>query len=276
MYSLRMSAWIVPESCSAATGPFGGAVARFGGGDVEGEHDRGGSVDRHRHRYLAEVDAAEQRLHVVERVDRDALAADLAERARVVGVVAHQRGHVEGGGEAGLAVLEQVAEALVRLLARAEAGELAHRPQAAAVHRGVDAAGERVGAGEPDGVLGAADPRRAGPRPCRARARARRRACARRRRPVRRVRARRERRTRCPRGRSASGSPACAGAFVLIAMVVPNGTWRASLGCCDAQRAGQAGGRGARARAGRRIALQPRLHAQAGGGGTGGHGGAAR
>ena len=30
-------------------------------------------------RDLAEVDAAEQRLHVVERVDRDALAADLAQ-----------------------------------------------------------------------------------------------------------------------------------------------------------------------------------------------------
>ena len=37
----------------------------------------------------------EQRAHVLERVDRDALAADLAEAARVVGVVAHQRGHVE-------------------------------------------------------------------------------------------------------------------------------------------------------------------------------------
>ena len=37
----------------------------------------------------------EQRLHVVERVDRDALAPDLAERARMVGVVAHQRRHVE-------------------------------------------------------------------------------------------------------------------------------------------------------------------------------------
>ena len=98
---------------------------------------------------------AEQRLHVVERVDRDALAADLAERARVVGVVAHQRGHVERRREARLAVVEQVAEALVGLLARAEAGELAHRPQAAAVHRGVDAARVGVVAGQPDRVLAA-------------------------------------------------------------------------------------------------------------------------
>ena len=41
----------------------------------------------------------------------------------------------------------EVAEALVRLLGRAEAGELAHRPEAAAVHRRIDASGERVLAG---------------------------------------------------------------------------------------------------------------------------------
>ena len=51
--------------------------------------------------------------------------------------------HVERGGEAGLPVVEQVVEALVGLLGGAEAGELPHRPQAAAVHRRVDAAGER-------------------------------------------------------------------------------------------------------------------------------------
>jgi hypothetical protein len=96
---------------------------------------------------------AEQRLHVVERVDRHALAPDLAEAERgVVGVVAHQRGHVERRRQAGLAVLEQVAEALVGLLARAEAGELAHRPQPPAVHRLVDAAREGVLAGQPDDI----------------------------------------------------------------------------------------------------------------------------
>ncbi len=128
----------------------------LGGDHVEGEHDGGGRVDGHRHGHLAEVDSGEERLHVVERVHGGALAADLSERARVVGVVAHERGHVEGGGQPGLAVLEQVAEALVGLLAGAEAGELAHGPQPPAVHGGVDAA--RVGelAGEPDGVLGAA------------------------------------------------------------------------------------------------------------------------
>ena len=124
---------------------------------VERHHDRRRRVDRHRHRDLAEVDAAEQRLHVVERVDRHALAPDLAERARVVGVVAHQRRHVERRAQAGLPVVEQVAEALVGLLGGPEAGELAHRPQPAAVHARVHAARERRLAREPDPLLERAD-----------------------------------------------------------------------------------------------------------------------
>ncbi len=60
----------------------------------------------------------------------DALAADLAARARVVGVVAHERRHVEGGREARLALLEQEVEARVGVLGGAEAGELPHRPRA--------------------------------------------------------------------------------------------------------------------------------------------------
>ena len=64
-------------------------------------------------------------------------------RARVVGVVPHQARHVERRRQAGLPVVEQVVEALVRLLGGAEAGELAHRPQAAAVHARVHAARER-------------------------------------------------------------------------------------------------------------------------------------
>ena len=120
---------------------------------VEREQHRGRAVDRHRRRDLAERDPVEERLHVGERVDRHALAPDLAERARVVGVVAHQRRHVERRREAGLPVLEQVAEARVRLLRRAEAGELAHRPEPAAVHRRIDAARERIRAGPAEVAL---------------------------------------------------------------------------------------------------------------------------
>ncbi len=135
----------------------GGARAGLGGGDVEGEHDRRGRVDRHRDADRAEVDAAEQRLHVIQRVHSHTLTSYLSESARVVGVVTHQRRHVERRREAGLTVVEQVAEALVRLLARAEAGELAHRPEPPAVHRGVDAARERVLAGAADRIVGRAD-----------------------------------------------------------------------------------------------------------------------
>jgi hypothetical protein len=132
-----MSAWI-------------GHAGVLGGDDVEGEHDRRRRIDRHRDRHVAERDAGEQRFHVVERVDRHALAPDLTQRARMVGVVAHQRRHVERRRQARLAVVEQIAEALVGLLGRAEPGELAHRPQPAAIHRRIDPARERITARQPD------------------------------------------------------------------------------------------------------------------------------
>ena len=148
MYSLRMSVWIVPPSFS------GRHALLLADEDVEGEQDRRRGVDRHRGGDAAERDPVEELLHVVEAVDGDALAADLAEAAGVVGVVAHQGRHVEGGREPGLAVVEQVVEALVGLLDRAEAGELAHRPEPAPVHRRVGPAGERVLAGVADRRLG--------------------------------------------------------------------------------------------------------------------------
>ena len=84
-------------------------------------------------------------------------------RHRVVGVVAHERRHVEGGGEPRRAVRHEVLEALVGVLRRAEAGEHPHRPQPAAVHRRLHAAGERELSGEPEvaevlaGPLGRSD-----------------------------------------------------------------------------------------------------------------------
>jgi hypothetical protein len=78
------------------------------------------------------------------------LAPYLAQRARMVGVVAHQRRHVERGRQTRLAMVQQVAEALVGLLRRPEPRELAHRPQAPAVHRLVHAAREGVLARQPD------------------------------------------------------------------------------------------------------------------------------
>ena len=113
---------------------------------VEEEEQCGRRVDRHRGRDLVERDSVEQRLHVAERVDRDARAADLALCERVVGVVAELRREVERDREAGLPALEQVAEARVRLLRRAVARVLADRPRTAAVHRLV---GPRVNGNSP-------------------------------------------------------------------------------------------------------------------------------
>ncbi len=142
MYSLRMSAWIVPDR------RFRSQPRDAREGHVHREQDPRGRIDGHRDRDALEVDVGEQRLHVVEGVHRHALAADLAERARVVRVVAHERGHVEVHAEAGLALGDQVAEAPVGVLAGAEAGDLAHRPQPAAVHRRVRPARVRKAPGQ--------------------------------------------------------------------------------------------------------------------------------
>src|SRR4029450_2255461 len=85
--------------------------------------------------------------------DGDALAADLAERARVIRVVAHQGRHVEVHREPGLALGDQVAEPGVGVGAGAVAGDLSHRPEPAAVHRGVGPAREGILAGQTDRLV---------------------------------------------------------------------------------------------------------------------------
>ena len=67
---------------------------------VQEQQDRRGRVDRHRRRDLVERDALEDPAHVVDRVDRDAGAADLALAQRVVGVAAELGRQVEGHREA--------------------------------------------------------------------------------------------------------------------------------------------------------------------------------
>src|SRR5262249_43119783 len=90
----------------------------------------------------------------------DAGAADLAERARVVRVVPELGREVEGDRQAGLATLEQVAVARIRLLRRREPGVLADRPRTPSVHVGIRSAreGELAGRLELAGrVLGRVD-----------------------------------------------------------------------------------------------------------------------
>ena len=137
MYSLRMSFCSVPPSFAR------GMPRLLRRRDEHRPDRRRRAVDRHRDRDLIERDAVEQDLHVGQRGDADAALAELARGDRLVGVVAHQRGQIEGHAQAVLAVGEQVEEARVRLLGAAEAGELANRPRPAAVAGRVDAA--RVG-----------------------------------------------------------------------------------------------------------------------------------
>src|SRR5262249_21878002 len=65
-----------------------------------------------------------------------------------VRVVAHLRWEVEGDAEPRDPLGQQVPVARVRLARGAEAGVLAHGPEAAAVHGRLNAAGERELAGE--------------------------------------------------------------------------------------------------------------------------------
>src|SRR5260370_15772250 len=112
----------------------------FRNGYVEAEEDGGGGVDGHGSGNFFERDGVEKSFHVFEGVDGDADFADFAEGERMVGVHANLRGEIEGYGKAGLALAQEIAIALVGFEGGAEAGVLAHGPEAAAVHPGADAA----------------------------------------------------------------------------------------------------------------------------------------
>ena len=87
---------MVPASCSWRDALL---LARD---DVAREHRQHRAVHRHRHRHAVERDAVEEDLHVLDRVDRDAGLADVADDARVVAVVAAVRREVERDRQAHL------------------------------------------------------------------------------------------------------------------------------------------------------------------------------
>ncbi len=91
---------------------------------------------------LIQRQPVEQIDHVVGGVDRDPDPADLRAGQRVGGVVPELCRQVERDRQRRLAAFEQEAEPFVRLLGRPEPGELAHRPEPAAIHRRIRAAGE--------------------------------------------------------------------------------------------------------------------------------------
>ncbi len=91
----------------------------------------------------AQRNLIEEEFHVRKGTDRHAALADFSFGKRMVGVVAHERGEIEGYGQARLSLCEEVAEAAIGVFGGAEAGELSHGPEARAIHRRVNAA--RVG-----------------------------------------------------------------------------------------------------------------------------------
>src|SRR5208282_5742213 len=107
---------------------------------VHREQDRRGTVHRHRGADLVERNPIEQPHHIVNRGDRNAFTPDLAFGALVVGVIAHQRRHVESGRKPILPLREQVMEPLVGVFGQAEARELAHRPEPPTIHRAINTA----------------------------------------------------------------------------------------------------------------------------------------
>ena len=133
----------------------------FRDGEIHRPDDRGRRIDGHRSRDVGERNFVEEHFHVGEGTDGHAALADFAFGKWVVGVVTHQRGQIERGREAGLALRQEVAKALIGVFGRAEAGELAHRPQPSAMHGGMNAAGvgrltgeAQVAVGVPAGEIG--------------------------------------------------------------------------------------------------------------------------
>ena len=146
-----MSFWIVPASCSWPH------ALLLGGDDVAGEHRQHRAVHRHRHRHLVERDAVEQDLHVFDRIDRHARLADVADHARMVGIVAAMGGEIEGHRHALTAAVEVAPIERVRFLGGGETGVLADRPRPLRVHRRLRAANERLEAGQRVGMGEALD-----------------------------------------------------------------------------------------------------------------------
>ena len=113
-------------------------------GDVQREQDDRGGVDRHRGRDLLEIDASKEPLHVFNRINRHTDLADLPHCHGIIGVVTDLRREVEGYRKTGGAVRQQIFVAAIRFLGVTHTGVLAHGPQSSAVHRGLNAASERI------------------------------------------------------------------------------------------------------------------------------------
>ncbi len=115
----------------------------FPGDDEEGEDRDYRAVHGHRDGHLIKRNSVEQDLHVLDRIDRHARLADIADHTWVIRVIPAVRGEIEGDRQSLLAGGEVAAIEGVRFLGGGETGVLADRPGAAGIHAGTHAAGER-------------------------------------------------------------------------------------------------------------------------------------
>ena len=125
----------------------------FARDDEAGQHRQHRAVHGHRHAHLVERDAVEQDLHVLDGIDRHAGLADVADHARVIGIVAAVGGEVEGDGEPLLPLPQVVAIEGVGILGGGKAGILPDGPGPVGIHGGARAAGEGRQAGQAAGDL---------------------------------------------------------------------------------------------------------------------------
>jgi hypothetical protein len=115
----------------------------FGGHDVE-RHDRQHrAVHGHRDAHLIERNPGEEDSHVVDRINRDSRHADVAEHARIVGVVAAVGRQVERDGEPLLTGGEVASIERIALFGGREARVLTNGPRLLHVHRRVRSAQKR-------------------------------------------------------------------------------------------------------------------------------------
>ena len=112
----------------------GGNALLLPGDDEEGQDRDHRAVHRHRNRHLIERNAVEQDLHVLDRVDRHAGLADIADHARVIAVIAAVRGEIEGDRQALLPGSEIAAVEGVRFLGGRETRILPDRPGPPGIH----------------------------------------------------------------------------------------------------------------------------------------------
>ena len=107
MYSFSMSFCMVPESrriCPLAASP----PATYSDSKIAAVELMVIDVE-----IFVQIDAIEQALHVGDGIDCHSHAPDLADRQRMVRIHTHLRGKVEGHGQAGGALSQQVPGALV-------------------------------------------------------------------------------------------------------------------------------------------------------------------